>query len=70
MSMNTTLYPVVNKIVVLGVLILCSFGGTLSAQQEHKEYEKVIQISGKVVTEENDRLIFVPYAVVAVKGTN
>ena len=44
--------------------------GNLSAQQEHKEFEKVVQISGKVVTEENDRLIFVPYAVVAVKGTN
>ncbi|HQW25703.1 MAG TPA: carboxypeptidase-like regulatory domain-containing protein, partial [Saprospiraceae bacterium] len=32
--------------------------------------EKIIQISGKVVTEENDRMVFVPYAVVAVKGTN
>lgn len=31
---------------------------------------KVVQISGKVVTEENERMMFIPYAVVAVKGTS
>lgn len=40
------------------------------AQTTEKPPVKVVQISGKVVTEENDRLIFLPYAVVAVKGTS
>ena len=70
MSMNTTLYPVVNRLLLLGVFVVCTMGVRLSAQQEHPQYEKVVQFSGKVVTAEDDRLIFVPYAVVAVKGTN
>ena len=59
-----------NRLVMLCVLVAGSMGSSLLAQQEEKEYEKIVQISGKVVTEENERLIFVPYAVVAVKGTN
>ena len=55
---------------MLCVLVAGSMGSSLLAQQEEKEYEKIVQISGKVVTEENERLIFVPYAVVAVQGTN
>ena len=31
---------------------------------------RVVQISGKVLTEENEKLVLLPYAVVAVKGTN
>lgn len=42
----------------------------LDAQPTTKTPVKVVQISGKVVTEENDRLIFLPYATVAVKGTS
>ena len=38
--------------------------------QDNPRPDKVVQISGKVVTEENDHLVFVPYAVVAVSGTN
>jgi hypothetical protein len=41
--------------------------GEVSAQNNEPH---VVQISGKVVTEENDRIILIPYAVVAVKGTN
>jgi hypothetical protein len=37
--------------------------------QQEPERPKVVQISGKVVTEEEGRLLFLPYAVVAVKGT-
>ena len=62
--------PVVNRLLLLYVLVACSIGGKLIAQQGVQDHEKVVQISGKVLTEENDRLMFVPYAVVAVKGTN
>lgn len=50
-------------------LALCLSSPFVHAQQEKKDSVKVVQISGKVVTEENDRMIFLPYAVVAVKGT-
>ena len=63
-------FPVVNRLLLLYVLVACSIGGKLIAQQGVQDHEKVVQISGKVLTEENDRLMFVPYAVVAVKGTN
>ena len=53
---------------VLALLVLVHLGWGLQAQDA--PMEKIIQISGKVVTEENDRMVFVPYAVVAVKGTN
>ena len=56
--------------VLLVVLTTMCLANRLQAQQDNPEYEKVVQISGKVVTEENNRLIFLPYAVVAVKGTN
>jgi len=62
--------PVVNRLLLLYVLVACSIGGKLIAQQGVQDHERVVQISGKVLTEENDRLMFVPYAVVAVKGTN
>lgn len=53
---------------LLALLVLVLLGKGLQAQDA--PMEKIIQISGKVVTEENDRMVFVPYAVVAVKGTN
>ena len=31
---------------------------------------RVVQISGRVVTEENEKLVFLPYAVIAVQGTS
>jgi hypothetical protein len=49
-------------------LILLWMPCTLLVAQ--KDPVHVVQISGKVVTEENDRMIFIPYAVVAVKGTS
>ncbi len=52
---------------LLGLILIAQ--GTM-AQTTEKPPVKVVQISGKVVTEENDRLIFLPYAVVAVKGTS
>jgi hypothetical protein len=52
-------------------IALCLFCATwVHAQEETKEPVGVVQISGKVVSEENDRMIFIPYAVVAVKGTS
>lgn len=51
-------------LIALGVV---HFGGGLQAQVP---MEKIVQISGKVVTEEEGRIVFLPYAVVAVKGTN
>ena len=51
----------------LGVVLVALLPSLLIAQQESA---KVVQISGKVVTEENDRMMFIPYAVVAVKGTS
>ncbi len=53
---------------LLALLVLVHLG--LGLQAQDAPMEKIIQISGKVVTEENDRMVFVPYAVVAVKGTN
>jgi hypothetical protein len=53
---------------LLTLVVLVLLGKGLQAQDA--PIEKIIQISGKVVTEENDRMVFVPYAVVAVKGTN
>ena len=76
--MNLYLYPMAYtntsfsstiRLLLLCTLFAGSMGNSLFAQQE-KETGKVVQISGKVVTEENDKLMFVPYAVVAVKGTN
>jgi hypothetical protein len=60
--------PALRFLTLLAFLLLQA-GGGLMAQQE-PEQEKVVQISGKVVTEENGRMVFLPYAVVAVKGTN
>lgn len=55
------------KLVILLALGVVHFGGGLQAQVP---MEKIVQISGKVVTEEEGRIVFLPYAVVAVKGTN
>lgn len=41
-----------------------------SAQTGKPVEARVVQISGKVVTDENDKIVFLPFAVVAVKGTN
>ncbi len=56
------------RLIALLALVLIQVGKGIVAQEV--PIEKIIQISGKVVTEENDRMVFVPYAVVAVKGTN
>ena len=49
---------------ILVVALLAS--SDLSAQASES---RVIQISGRVVTEENDKPVFLPYAVVAIKST-
>ncbi len=55
------------------LVLLTSFLGllfTLAVKAQPKmDSIHVVQISGKVVTEENDQLVNVPYAVVAVAGT-
>ena len=45
-------------------------GGDIVAQKVSKDSVRVMQLSGKVVTEENDNLVFLPFAVVSVKGTS
>jgi hypothetical protein len=59
------LYPY--YLLVLSFIVLSI---DLAAQQTSRDSVRVVQLSGKVVTEENDRLIFMPFAVVSVKGTN
>ncbi len=77
-GINPYLYPMAHyrhcytpAVRFLGLLafLLLGMGVELRAQ-EVQDNEKVVQISGKVVTEENGRMVFLPYAVVAVKGTN
>jgi len=62
-------FPPAVRFLALLAFFLLSVGGELISQEAH-EHEKIVQISGKVVTEENGRMVFLPYAVVAVKGTN
>lgn len=62
-------FPAIRFFVMLAVVLL-QIGAGLHAQDAGVVPERIVQISGKVVTEENERLVFVPYAVVAVKGTN
>ena len=69
MANHKSSIPAVNRFLLAGALVAFTMGASLVAQQEEKPHEKIVQISGKVWTEENDRMIFVPYAVVAVKGT-
>jgi len=79
-SSNLYLYPMSKhpgnllKMMRIGFLsLLCVLGwsSSLRSQSNHPaDAVKVVQISGKVVTSENDKIILLPYAVVAVKGTN
>lgn len=52
--------------VILGIAFSC--GASLFAVAQQAQH--VIQISGKVVTEENGKITFVPYAAVGVQGTS
>jgi len=58
------------RLIVLMVLTGWYGGRGLQAQDPNEGKVKVVQISGKVFTVEDDRFVFVPYAVVAVQGTN
>ncbi len=59
----------VRQFLLLGIVLFhCT--GLLYGQAKKNENDRVIQISGKVVTEDNGKIMFLPYAVVAVKGTN
>lgn len=58
------------RIGFLGILCLLGWSASLCSQSNPPNAIRVVQISGKVVTEENDRIILLPYAVVAVKGTS
>ncbi|HJW30138.1 MAG TPA: carboxypeptidase-like regulatory domain-containing protein [Saprospiraceae bacterium] len=56
----------------LGLVICLGLGFVQygQAQQTKQDSVKIVQISGKVVTEENNQLIMMPYVVVGVKGTS
>lgn len=62
-----TQFPLIGRLIT-SLLLLLSVSG-ISAQQTNPAEEKVIQLSGKVVTDEGGRITFLPYAVIAVKGT-
>ena len=55
---------------LLIALMILPLEGMLFGQTKMDSDEKVIQISGKVVTEDEGKIMFLPYAVVAIKGTN
>ncbi len=55
---------------LLLAFVLFQCGGLVYGQAQKERQERVIQISGKVVTEDEGKIMFLPYAVVAVKGTN
>ncbi len=59
-----------NRWVVLVSLISFALISGVQAQKTTRDSIKVVQISGKVVTEEDERIVFLPYAVVAVRGTH
>lgn len=76
---NPYLYHMVNRIspfrkmLQMGMLLLMVnwiSSQEILAQQSNDEKANIIQISGKVVTEEDDKLVFLPYAIVGVQGTN
>jgi hypothetical protein len=50
--------------------VLMQISGLVYGQTNDDQDDRVIQISGKVVTEDDGKIMFLPYAVVAVKGTN
>src|SRR5688500_5633438 len=63
-----THYPASNASIMMRLLLLLGIlvsVSTLSAQKA----PKVVQFSGKVVTEENNQIVGVPYAVVSVLGS-
>jgi hypothetical protein len=77
--MLSYIYPMIQRVIspaltapvklLLVVLALLPASFHLSAQHDDTP-EKVIQISGRVMTEEDGKLDFLPYAVVGVQGTN
>ena len=59
------------RLIVLTILTGWYGGHELLAQDPNAPKVKVVQISGKVVTkDENEDIVLLPYAVVAVQGTN
>ena len=55
------------KLILLVALVLAFWTNPARAQSNQV---KVIQFSGKVVTEENNQIVGLPYAVVSVRGSN
>ena len=70
--MSLTMEPLMKKlgIALLLVINIIVIQFSASAQTGKPVEARVVQISGKVVTDENDKIVFLPFAVVAVKGTN
>jgi hypothetical protein len=64
--------PLMKKlgIALLLVINIIVIQFSASAQTGKPVEARVVQISGKVVTDENDKIVLLPFAVVAVKGTN
>lgn len=63
---NKTL-ALLKKVALLLICVVALQNHSVTAQAQPV---KVVQFSGKVVTEENNRIVGIPYAVVAVMGTH
>jgi len=70
MSMNLRKLMKKLRIGFLSMICLAGLNSSLWSQTTNPEAARVVQISGKVVTEENNKIVLIPYAVVAVKGTS
>ena len=60
-------FPFLSVRFIAFLLFFAALGNIELAAQDHPV--RIVQFSGKVVTEENDRLVGVPYAAVSVLGT-
>ena len=54
----------------LFLLLSCMFALWINSVDAQTNQPRVVQFSGKVVTEEKDEIVGIPYAVVSVLGTN
>ncbi len=70
MSMNLQMLLKGLRTGLLGLVCMAGLGSTIMGQNTIPKDVRVIQISGKVVTEENNKIILLPYAIVSVKGTS
>lgn len=62
--------PLMKKLITSFLLVIAVAGIQTSLSAQVQPESKVVQISGRVVTEENDKIVLLPFAVVSVNGTS